>query len=356
LIISLDFHIILVKLKKLFMQGIFMSISNIRYDYTKDEILALFDLPFTELMDKARETHKHYHSDNTVQLASLLSIRTGYCPENCKYCPQSAHWAKETGVQKENLMQIDEVLAKAEQAKQAGATRFCMGTAWREVKDGPEFDRVLSMVRGIRDMNMEACVTLGMLNESQAQKLAEAGLTAYNHNIDTSPEYYDKIITTRKFQDRIETIENVRKAGISVCCGGILGMGESLADRASMLCVLSNMNPHPESVPINALVPAKGTPLENQPMIDPIEFIRMIAVSRIVLPSSRIRLSAGRKNLSKEAQMMALYVGANSIFYGEKLLTTENNDALQDLAMIKETGLNVEACQKSLTEKTLESA
>jgi biotin synthase len=336
----------LVKLKKLFMQGIFMPASQLRYNYTTDEILTLFDLPLTELMDKARQTHTHHHSDNSVQLASLLSIRTGYCPENCKYCPQSAHWAKKTGVQKENLMQVDEVLEKATQAKEAGATRFCMGTAWREVKEGAEFDRVLNMVRGIRDLGMEACVTLGMLNESQAHQLADAGVTAYNHNIDTSPEYYDKIITTRKFEDRINTIENVRKAGISVCCGGILGMGESLSDRASMLRVLSNMNPHPESVPINALVPAKGTPLENQPIIDPIEFIRMIAVARIVLPTSRIRLSAGRKNLSKEAQMMALYVGANSIFYGEKLLTTDNNDAAEDLAMIKETGLNVEGMKK----------
>lgn len=325
--------------------------SALRYDYSTDEILALYDLPFTELMDQARNIHKTYHQDNSVQLASLLSIRTGYCPENCKYCPQSAHWAKETGVQKENLMQVDEVLGKAQQAKDAGATRFCMGTAWREVKEGPEFERVLTMVRGIKDLGMEACVTLGMLNEEQAQKLADAGVTAYNHNIDTSPEYYDKIITTRKFEDRISTIENIRKAGISVCCGGILGMGESLQDRASMLRVLSNMTPHPESVPINALVPAKGTPLENQKRIDPIEFIKTIAVARIVMPKSRIRLSAGRKNLSKEAQMMALYVGANSIFYGEKLLTTENNDAAEDLEMIKETGLKVEQAPSHLHEE-----
>lgn len=323
-----------------------MSVDNLRpelrYNYTPDEVLALFNLPLTELMDTARQTHKEYHSDNTVQLASLLSIRTGYCPENCKYCPQSAHWAKETGVQKENLMQVTEVLDKATQAKEAGATRFCMGTAWREVKDGEEFDRVLTMVRGIRDMGMEACVTLGMLTEEQAQKLADAGVTAYNHNIDTSPEYYDKIITTRKFTDRINTIENVRKAGISVCCGGIIGMGESIADRASMLCVLANMTPHPESVPINALVPAKGTPLENQEPLDAIEFIKTVAVARILMPQARVRLSAGRKNLSKEAQMMALYVGANSIFYGEKLLTTDNNDAAEDLAMIKATGLKIE--------------
>jgi biotin synthase len=319
-----------------------MSASTLCHDYTPEQVLALFNLPLTELIDTARETHKKYHSDNSVQLASLLSIRTGYCPENCKYCPQSAHWAKTTGVQKENLMQVTEVLDKASEAKAAGATRFCMGTAWREVKDGEEFDRVLTMVRGIRDMGMEACVTLGMLNEHQAQQLAQAGLTAYNHNIDTSPEYYDKIITTRKFEDRINTIENVRKAGISVCCGGIIGMGESVSDRASMLSVLANMNPHPESVPINALVPAKGTPLESQELIDPIEFIRTVAVARIVMPTSRIRLSAGRKNLSKEAQMMALYVGANSIFYGEKLLTTQNNDIAEDLAMINETGLKVE--------------
>lgn len=319
-----------------------MSVQNNYVNYNTDEIIALFNMPLTELIDIARRTHKNHHSDNTVQLASLLSIRTGYCPENCKYCPQSAHWAKTTGVQKENLMQVTEVLSKANQAKQAGATRFCMGTAWREVKDGQEFDQVLEMVQGIRDIGMEACVTLGMLTEQQAKKLADAGLTAYNHNIDTSPEYYDKIITTRKFEDRINTINNVRKAGISVCCGGIIGMGESVTDRASMLSILNSMSPHPESVPINALVPAKGTPLETQKPVDSIEFIRMIAVTRIVLPTSRIRLSAGRKNLSKEAQLMAMYVGANSIFYGEKLLTTDNNDISEDLAMIKEAGLKIE--------------
>lgn len=322
---------------------------HIRHDYTTQEIMALFDMPLMQLFDKARAIHTQYHQDNTVQLASLLSIRTGYCPENCKYCPQSAHWAKDTGVQKENLMQIDDVLEKAKQAQQAGSTRFCMGTAWREVKDGPEFDNVLEMVRGVKSMGMEACVTLGMLNESQAMRLAEAGVTAYNHNIDTSPEYYDKIITTRKFEDRINTIDNVRKAGMTVCCGGIIGMGESLEDRASMLAVLNNMTPHPESVPINALVAAKGTPLENQKPIDPLEFLRMIAVTRIVMPKARVRLSAGRKNLSTETQMMAMYIGANSMFYGEKLLTTENNEASDDLALIQNAGLKVEG----MHEKTI---
>ena len=249
------------------------------HPYTTTDIEALFALPFMILLDKARHVHKEHHADNNIQLASLLSIRTGSCPENCKYCPQSAHWAKKTGMQKSNLMNVEDVLQKAQTAKEAGATRFCMGAAWREVKDGAEFDSVLDMVRGVKSLGMEACVTLGMLNETQAMRLAEAGVTAYNHNIDTSPEYYDKIITTRTFSDRLNTLENVRKAGMTVCCGGIIGMGESISDRASMLCVLANMTPPPESVPINALVPAAGTPLEEREKIDPLEFIRTIAVA-----------------------------------------------------------------------------
>ncbi|MEM6603277.1 MAG: biotin synthase BioB [Pseudomonadota bacterium] len=315
--------------------------SDIRNDYTTDDVRSLFDLPFFELIDRARKIHKKYHPDNEVQLASLLSIKTGYCPENCSYCPQSAHYAKKTGVEKSTLMDVDAVLEKAQKAKDAGATRFCMGAAWRHVKDGPEFDAVIEMVRGVRQKGMEACVTLGMLNANQAQRLADAGLSAYNHNIDTSPEYYDKIITTRKFQDRIETLDNVRKAGVSVCCGGIIGMGENIQDRASMLRVLSNMTPQPESVPINALVASKGTPLEKQKKIEPVEFIKTISVARIIMPRARIRLSAGRKDFSKETQMLAFYAGANSIFYGEKLLTTDNNDAAEDLSMIKEAGLKV---------------
>ena len=307
--------------------------------YTKPEIIALLEKPFLSLLDQARAVHTAFNPDNTVQLASLLSIKTGYCPENCAYCPQSAHWAKKTGLAKQELNDTEEVLAKARAAKAAGASRFCMGAAWREVKDGEAFDRILDMVRGVRDLGMEACVTLGMLNQNQADRLAEAGLTAYNHNIDSGPEYYKKIITTRTFEDRLKTLECVRKAGLSVCCGGIIGMGESLPDRADMLYILSHMEPQPESVPVNLLVAAQGTPLENAEETDPLELVRVIAVARILMPKSRIRLSAGRKRLSQEAQILCFAAGANSIFYGEKLLTTENNDAAEDQKMIKRAGL-----------------
>lgn len=337
------------------MSDAIMVDKNLRYDYTTKEVQALFDMPFMLLLDEARAVHKKYHPENEVQLASLLSIKTGYCAENCKYCPQSAHWAKKTGLPKSSLMDVDVVLEKAQQAKDAGATRFCMGAAWRDVRDGEEFDQVIEMVRGVKAKGMEACVTLGMLNEEQAKRLAEAGVTSYNHNIDTSPEFYDKIITTRSFDDRIQTLENIRKAGISVCCGGIIGMGEGIKDRADMLRILSNMNPHPESVPINALVAAKGTPLEEQKKVDPFEFIRTVAVARIIMPKSRVRLSAGRKDFSEEMQVMALYAGANSIFYGEKLLTTDNNDVEADLAMIKNAGLNIEG-QKVNSEREAEMA
>ncbi len=318
------------------------DVKDIRHNYTKAEILALSETPLMALIDRAREIHKKYHPGDTVQLASLLSVKTGLCPENCSYCPQSAHWAKKTGLAKESLFETETVLEKARQAKAAGASRFCMGAAWREVKDGPEFDRVLDMVRGVKEEGMEACVTLGMLNESQAQRLKEAGLTAYNHNIDTGPEYYDKIITTRTFEDRMNTLENVRKAGLSVCCGGIIGMGEAPPDRADMLRVLANMNPHPESVPLNLLVATKGTPLENAEEIDPTELVRMTAVARILMPKARVRLSAGRKKLSQETQILCFMAGANSIFYGEKLLTSENNDAAEDLKMLKAAGLTPE--------------
>ena len=266
-------------------------------------------------------------------------IKTGACPEDCKYCPQSAHHAKKTKLQKETLMDVEAVLEKAKMAKDAGASRFCMGAAWRQVRDGEEFDNVIEMVRGVTDMGMEACVTLGMLNAQQANRLAEAGLKAYNHNLDTSPEFYDKIITTRTFQDRLDTLDLVRKAGITICSGGIIGMGESLRDRARMIQILAGLNPHPESVPLNALVPVKGTPLEDRPPVDPLEMVRMIATTRIVMPRARVRLSAGRQDYSKEAQILCLMAGANSIFYGEKLLTTANNDAAEDMKMIREAGL-----------------
>jgi len=312
-----------------------------RHDWSADEILAILQSPLIALVHRAQSIHRHWHEEGTVQLASLLSIKTGACPEDCKYCPQSAHYARDTGLEKEQLLDVESVLASAQSAKEAGATRFCMGAAWREVRDGAEFDQVLDMVSGVRKMGMEACVTLGMLNQTQADRLAGAGLTAYNHNLDTSPEFYNQIITTRTYQDRIDTISCVRKAGITVCSGGIIGMGESDRDRASMLQVLSSMDPHPESVPINSLVAVPGTPLEGQDPVEPMEMVRMIATARIVMPKSRVRLSAGRQAMSKETQILCLLAGANSIFYGEKLLTTSNPDTAQDIAMIREAGLQV---------------
>jgi biotin synthase len=313
-----------------------------RHDWSAGEVLALLTKPLLELVDAARAVHRRHHSDGEVQLASLLSIKTGACPEDCKYCAQSAHYAKTTGLKRETLLDVDDVLAKARIAKAAGANRFCMGAAWREVRDGAEFDRVIEMVRGVRALGMEACVTLGMLNQSQADRLAEAGLTAYNHNLDTSPEFYGQIITTRTYQDRLDTLERVRKAGIEVCCGGIIGLGETVEDRARLLQTLANLDPHPESVPINALAAVPGTPLGDQPPVDPLDLVRMVAAARIMMPLSRVRLSAGRRSLSKEAQILCFLAGANSIFYGDKLLTTANNDAADDLALIEEAGLTVQ--------------
>jgi len=312
-----------------------------RHDWSVDEIDAILKSPLIELVHRAQCVHREWHEEGAVQLASLLSIKTGACPEDCKYCPQSAHYAKDTGLEKESLLDVDTVLAEARAAKQAGATRFCMGAAWREVREGKEFDQVLKMVSGVREMGMEACVTLGMLKQAQADRLARAGLTAYNHNLDTSPEFYREIISTRTYQDRLDTIACVRKAGITVCCGGIIGMGESVRDRAHLLQVLASMEPHPESVPINALVAVPGTPLEAREPVEPMEMVRMIATARIVMPKSRVRLSAGRQALSKEAQILCLLAGANSIFFGEKLLTTANPDTAQDLEMIREAGLRV---------------
>ena len=309
----------------------------IRSNWTQNEILKILNLPLIELILKAQKIHKKYFPKKDVQLASLLSIKTGSCPENCKYCPQSAHY--NTGIKKEALISVKDVLKKAKKAKNSGASRFCMGAAWREVKDGSEFNKVIKMVEGIKKIGMESCVTLGMLNQKQANKLAKAGLKAYNHNIDTSPNFYKKIITTRTFQERIDTIKRVRKAGITVCCGGIIGMGEKIKDRAEMLKVLSNFKPHPESVPINALVPSEGTPLANRKKINSIELVKMCATARIVMPKSRVRLSAGRKDLTNEAQILCFMAGANSIFYGDKLLTTGNNDTSADISLIKSAGL-----------------
>ncbi len=315
--------------------------NQLRFDWSISEIQEILESPLIDLVYQAQTIHRQFHEDNTVQLASLLSIKTGGCPEDCKYCPQSAHYKKETGVQKDPLMQVSDVLDKAKIAKEAGATRFCMGAAWREVRDGEEFDRVVDMVQGVSDIGMEACVTLGMLNESQAKRLADAGLTSYNHNLDTSPEYYDQIISTRTYDDRLQTLQNVRKAGIGLCTGGIIGMGETIHDRASMLQVLATMTPHPESVPINALVAVSGTPMQDREQIEPMDMVRMIATARILMPKSRLRLSAGRKNFSKEAQILCFLAGANSIFYGDRLLTTSNNDKDDDVSLIEEAGLEV---------------
>jgi len=311
--------------------------STARHTWTLDEVVSLHQLPLTELVFRAQGIHREHHRPDTVQLCTLLSIKTGGCPEDCGYCPQSARHEKKMNAEK--LMDVDSVLAKARQARDVGATRFCMGAAWRDAKEGEQFERVLSMVRGVRELGMEACVTLGMLNEHQAQQLAEAGLTAYNHNLDTSREYYGKIITTRTYDERLDTLGHVSKAGISVCCGGIIGMGESIDDRCRMLLTLANMPVPPESVPINALVPVEGTPLANRPPVDAFELVRMCAVARIIMPRARVRLSAGRESLNREAQVLCFLAGANSIFYGDKLLTTGNPDTDADLRMLADAGL-----------------
>lgn len=301
------------------------------------EVRALYDLPLFALIDRAREVHRGHHEDGEVQLCTLLSVKTGGCPEDCGYCPQSARY--ETEVARERMLDVGDVLASAQRAKELGSTRFCMGAAWREVKDGPAFDRVVEMVRGVKALGLEACTTLGMLTLPQAERLKEAGLDAYNHNLDTSRENYRSIITTRSFDDRLETLENVRRAGITVCSGGIIGMGESTEDRCEMLRTLANLDPQPESVPINALVAVPGTPLADRPPVDPLEMVRMIAVARVLMPRARVRLSAGRTALSREAQVLCMLAGANSIFFGDKLLTTPNPGEEEDLALLRDVGL-----------------
>ena len=308
-----------------------------KHEYTLAEVRAIYDLPIPDLVMRAQLVHREHHPANDVQLCSLLSVKTGGCPEDCAYCPQSSHY--DTGLERERMMKTPEVLDAAARAKAAGATRFCMGAAWREVKDGPAFDEVLEMVRGVRALGMEACCTLGMLSESQAQRLADAGLSAYNHNLDTSRSHYKSIISTRGYDDRLRTLANVRKAGVTVCSGGIIGMGESLDDRCDMLATLANLDPQPESVPINALVPVEGTPLADRPPVDGLELVRMIATARILMPASRVRLSAGRMALSREAQVLCFLAGANSIFYGEKLLTTGNPDVSADQSLLRDAGL-----------------
>lgn len=314
------------------------EIADLRYDWTREEIAAIYTLPLPELIFRAQLAHRAFHRSDEVQACALLSIKTGGCSEDCAYCPQSAHY--NAGVAASS-MAVEETLAAARQAREQGATRFCMGAAWRSAPRGVEFDRILDMVRGVRALGMEACCTLGMLSEEQAHALAVAGLTAYNHNLDTSPEYYGQIITTRTYQDRLETLERVRHAGITVCCGGIIGMGEGRSDRYGLLHQLATQNPHPESAPINMLVRVEGTPLAEQEPIDSLELVRMIATARILMPSSMVRLSAGRLSLSDEAQALCFVAGANSIFVGEKLLTTPNPDFDRDRALFKKLGIRL---------------
>jgi biotin synthase len=310
---------------------------TVRHDWTLPEVRALYGLPLLELIHKAQTVHRAVFQDNKVQLCSLLSIKTGGCPEDCSYCPQAARY--KTGVKAEKLMAVQEVLEAAHRARTAGATRFCMGAAWREVKDGPQFDSVLEMVKGVRSLGMEACATLGMLTESQARRLREAGLSAYNHNLDTSAEHYGDIISTRTYEDRLNTLERVRKAGISVCSGGIIGMGESVDDRCGLLLTLANQEVHPESVPINALVAVEGTPLANQQRVETVEMVRTIATARLLMPLSMVRLSAGRAQMNEEAQLLCMLAGANSLFFGEKLLTTGNPEYSQDMALLEKAGI-----------------
>jgi biotin synthase len=309
----------------------------LRHDWTEKEVTKIYNMPLLELIYRAASVHRMFHDPNEVQVSSLLSIKTGACSEDCAYCPQSAR--HRTGLKVEPLLPIGDVMDAAKNAKENGATRFCMGAAWREVRDNSDFEKVLDMVKGVNSLGMEVCCTLGMLTEGQAKRLKGAGLYAYNHNLDSSEEFYKKIITTRTYQERLETLENVRKAGITVCCGGIIGMGESASDRIKLLVTLSSLCPHPESVPINGLVPVKGTPLGENYMIAPFEMARMIATARIVLPKSVIRLSAGRMQLGKEGQALCFMAGASSIFAGDKLLTTPNPEFNEDMEMFRELGL-----------------
>lgn len=310
-----------------------------RHDWTRQQVLALFNQPFNDLLFQAQTVHRQHFDPNRVQVSTLLSIKTGACPEDCKYCPQSVRY--DTGLEREQLMEIERVIEEAKKARELGSTRFCMGAAWRSPKK-KDMQYVLEMVKGVKSLGMETCMTLGMLTPEQAQSLADAGLDYYNHNLDTSPEYYGEIITTRTYQDRLDTLDNVRSAGMKVCCGGIVGMGEEQNDRAGLLVQLANLPEHPESVPINLLVKVQGTPLDHQEDLDPFEFIRTIAVARIMMPTSHVRLSAGREDMNEQMQAMAFFAGANSIFYGEKLLTTPNPAANQDMQLFDKLGIKPE--------------
>ncbi|MCM2680631.1 biotin synthase BioB [Echinimonas agarilytica] len=315
---------------------------SVRHDWTLAQVNALFALPFNDLLFQAQTVHRAHFNPNEVQISTLLSIKTGACPEDCSYCPQSARYS--TDLEAEKLMEVEAVLEKARAAKAIGSTRFCMGAAWRNPKDR-DMPYILKMVEGVREMGMETCMTLGMLSKDQAQVLASAGLDYYNHNLDTSPEFYGEIITTRTYQDRMDTLSNVRDAGMNVCSGGIVGLGESDNDRSGLLMSLANLDEHPDSVPINMLVKVEGTPLAEQEDLDPFDFVRTIAVARIMMPKAHVRLSAGREQMNEQMQSMCFFAGANSIFYGEKLLTTGNPDAEKDQALFQRLGIQPEAAK-----------
>ncbi len=330
-----------------------MSFSNLRHDWTLPEIQDLFTLPFMDLVYRAQSVHRDNFDPNEVQLSALMSIKTGGCPEDCAYCPQSAHF--ETGLDKEKLSAVDQVIKEARAAKERGATRFCMGAAWKK-PNKRDFPAVLEMVKAVKTLDMESCVTLGALDVDQVAALKEAGLDYYNHNLDTSPEHYGRIISTRTFQDRLDTLSLVRDAGMNVCCGGIVGLGEEEKDRASLLMALANMPKHPESVPINLLVKATGTPLENAEDVDPFDFIRTIAVARILMPKSYVRLSAGRSNMDEAMQALCLLAGANSIFFGETLLTTPNAETDRDMALLTKLGMTAQGIEPKETEQPTRAA
>jgi len=310
-----------------------------RHDWSVKDVGNIYALPLPELIFRAQTAHRHHHNTNQVQACALLSIKTGGCAEDCAYCPQSARY--DSAAARTGLMKLDETLARARNAHAHGATRFCLGAAWRDAPSGAAFERILEMVRGIRGLGMEACCTLGMLTDQQAEALAQAGLSAYNHNLDTSPEFYPKIISTRTYQDRLDTLNRVRGAGVTVCCGGIIGMGEGSEDRCALLAQLASLNPHPESVPINLLVRVPGTPLANQRSVDPFDLVRMVATARILMPASMVRLSAGRTLLSDEAQALCFLAGANSIFIGDRMLTTANPTADMDKALLERLGMHL---------------
>jgi biotin synthase len=313
-----------------------------------DDVMALFALPLPELMFRASQAHRAHFPDGDVELATLLSIKTGGCEEDCGYCPQAARY--DTGVEAKKILELDTVLAAAAEAKAKGATRFCMGAAWRSPKER-DMEKVEAMVRGVKALGMETCATLGMLEEGQAEQLKQAGLDYYNHNIDTSPDFYGDVISTREYRDRLDTLGRVRNAGLKICCGGIVGMGETREQRAGLIAQLANMNPYPESVPINHLVQVEGTPLHGLPPLDPLEFVRTIAVARITMPKARVRLSAGRRELGEAVQAMCFMAGANSIFYGDKLLTTDNPEANDDRALLEKLGLKTRSATLESVQK-----